>query len=402
MLGDTFDLLRTTKWFDVNVQDRPWGSLDAPPTEAMWQKANEILSAIGQTNQETFDLLNPASMPPDIQQQFDEIGVVPESIYIPGNHDRLCALDNRLKDKVSDLLHLQPNEYNFKNAFQDDAYGVYAAHGHSFDEFNYAGSPREIPIGDLITTELIAKLPYHLMKKVEEKGLSRTLDPGKLQRNFQEIENVRPFSATFRWLLYEIMNWGGNKELLGIILDTVDEVIQDFETLPFVQTWYQKHDTLYYPDEADKIQAVLRFFRKPLLPLLFSHDEIAEGVLYIAGKVRNLFEGTERNVVINVSKLFSECGDPIHYIVTGHTHTPLQKAIGRKKKNGKVHDLIYVNSGTWRKRYHECCDKTGFIGWQDMTYVIIYSPEEKPNTDGIPIFESWTGSLKEKLQEPSD
>jgi hypothetical protein len=29
-----------------------------------------------------------------------------------------------------------------------------------------------------------------------------------------------------------------------------------------------------------------------------------------------------------------------------------------------------------------------------MTYMMFYTPEEKPNQHGLPAFESWSGSLK--------
>lgn len=34
------------------------------------------------------------------------------------------------------------------------------------------------------------------------------------------------------------------------------------------------------------------------------------------------------------------------------------------------------------------------IGWKDVTYVMVYTPKEKPNKRDLLVFESWSGSLK--------
>ena len=75
-------------------------------------------------------------------------------------------------------------------------------------------------------------------------------------------------------------------------------------------------------------------------------------------------------------------------------HDPLKKALALNREGGRIFEHVYLNTGTWRKRYHECRDGSGFIGWKDMTYMMFYTPEEKPNQHGLPVFESWNGSLK--------
>jgi len=52
-------------------------------------------------------------------------------------------------------------------------YGVLARHGHEYDVWNYEGSDNfndsdyaQVPIGDLITTEIAARLPCTVLKYV--------------------------------------------------------------------------------------------------------------------------------------------------------------------------------------------------------------------------------------------
>ena len=65
----------------------------------------------------------------------------------------------------------------------------------------------KIAIGDPITTELVAKLPYTVMKSPEIACLSPK-EKDALKRNLQDIENVRPFSATLDWLFYQVHEQG--------------------------------------------------------------------------------------------------------------------------------------------------------------------------------------------------
>ncbi|MBA7552649.1 hypothetical protein ES705_45219 [subsurface metagenome] len=76
----------------------------------------------------------------------------------------------------------------------------------------------------------------------------------------------------------------------------------------------------------------------------------------------------------------------------GHTHAPKIEALALSNNNSKSYEYVYLNSGTWRKSYYQCRDKSGFISWRNMTYVIFYTPEEKSNELKSPVFEIWQGA----------
>jgi len=379
LLGDIFDLLRTEKWFEVPENERPWGD----KREEMEKKATEIFRKIANRNKDTFELFR------NIKDLFESMDT--DIIYIPGNHDRLCGQIPDFKRKIIKSLNLNPeNSFNFKHSYQSVDYGVFARHGHEFDKFNYEGGRKytdadyaRIPIGDPITTELVAKLPHVLMQRVKAEGNLSSKEQKTLQRNFQEIENVRPFSATLAWLLYRVRE---DRELKEQIEDSVDQVIHEFNDLQFVKEWYQRHDKWYNPfDEADKIQSALFFLENFKV---FSTEKLFE----LLGKLKKFF--TKDELLEGASREFSRLDNRIQYVVYGHTHNPIKIPLRVQTIDDKVQQQVYLNTGTWRKRYYECQESEDFIGWKQITYLIFYTKKEKPNELDLPVFETWTGSLK--------
>lgn len=376
-LGDIFDLLRTEQWLSLPVSERPWGS----NTKRIEEHANRIFDDIAEKNRETYQLLsshltNSAGFP-----------LEPERIYVPGNHDRLCNRFPSLRKKVRKVLGIAPGDAPFEHVFQDTDHGVFARHGHEYDKFNYEGGLdysfsdyMRVPIGDPITTELVAGLPWKVLQHPSVKKLPQK-DQKHLRKNLEEIENVRPFSATLEWLLYQVKS---NLTIKEAIEDSVDELVEGFEKLPFVKRWYEHHDRWNtWMDEADKVQAalyLLKTFRvfssEKWLPLLdkakqwFAEDELAKAA---PGE-------------------YAHADSRIHYVVYGHTHDPLQSAVRLAPGPNRSRAHVYLNTGTWRTRYHKCREGLGFIGWKNMTWVTLWKKKER-GLD-FPSFETWTGTLK--------
>jgi len=376
-LGDTFDLLRTELWFDYPENERPWGNDE----EKIETNANTIFDAIRKKNKTTFDLLSG-----DLKKEFD-LPKEPERIYVPGNHDRLCNRYQSLRDKVCQCLGLASRTTPFDHFFQDVNYGVFARHGHEYDKFNYEGSISydyqdymRVPIGDPITTELVAKLPWKIMQNKRIKKLPKK-EREALKRNFQEIENVRPFSAVIEWLLYQVKK---SLRLKDVIEDSVDEVIEEFEKLKFVNKWYKHHDKWdNFLDEADKIQSVLFLLKK------FKVFPMEKLIPYLA-RVSSRF--AEDDNLKAAADEYVHLDNQIRYIVYGHTHQAKQVAIRLREDPKEPKEQVYLNTGTWRTRYYKTTEGLGFIGWKNLSYVSFFKKEER-GTD-IPIFETWTGTLK--------
>ncbi len=377
-LGDVFDLLRTEAWFEVPLKERPWG-VDEKATEV---HANKIFDAIRAKNKAVFDLLSAPLAP-----VFD-LPIEPERIYVPGNHDRLCQKYPSLRKKVREQLRIDPPRKDpFNPFFLSEEYAVMARHGHEFDVFNYEGSSAftledylQVPIGDPITTELVSKISWKIMQHKEVQTLPEE-EKDSLKRNLQNIENVRPLSATILWLLYQVRE---NARLKYVIEECVDEVIEEFNEIPYVKKWYDHHDKwTEFLDEADKIQAVLFLLKKIRVFSL-------EKVLNLYQKIEKMFKHDE--MISAASQEFLALGPEFHYVVYGHTHQPKNVALRViHRLDEKISKQIYLNTGTWRTRYYKCTDSLDFIGWKNMTYVVLYLPEER--SKDIPTFETWTGAI---------
>jgi len=377
-LGDIFDLLRTEEWFEPLPEDeRPWGTKEPK----IKQHANDIFDKIINENKATFKLLSGS-----LTKEFG-FHIEPEKIYIPGNHDRLCNKYPNLREKVCKNLGIKSNGSPFDHCFQDTEYGVFARHGHEYDKYNYEGGTSfgyedymRIPIGDPITTELVARLPWEIMRHPAIRRLPAAQQVA-LKRNLQEIENVRPFAATLEWLLYQVKE---NLSIKEAIEDSVDKVIKGFNKLKYVKRWYEHHDKwLDFMDEADKIQSALYLLEKfkvfsseRLMPLL---EKVKEWVAK-----DHLLEAAPAE--------YSPLDSRIRYVVYGHTHDPLQVPIRTIKMPEGLKQHIYLNTGTWRTRYHKCREGLGFIGWKNLTYTVFYKKEEREHD--FPSFATWTGALK--------
>jgi UDP-2,3-diacylglucosamine pyrophosphatase LpxH len=386
LLGDIFDLLRTTAWFEPIPEDqRPWGQ--DPKIE---DHALAILNNISNHKKKEKGVDNPKVLEM-IRTRFQELkdrcklDYSPILQYIPGNHDRLANRPEyaRLRKRIKECLGLPTHgDQLFLHFSFDPEYGVLARHGHEFDKYNYEGGSslteadyQRVPIGDPITTELIARLPYELERRLAGEPLPDA-EKARIVENFQEIENVRPLSAVIEWLLYQVSkaNW-----LKEIVEDTVDAVITRFNDLDFVKAWYERHDKWLDPfDEADKIQAVLYLLEKfKVFP--------GEKLLSLAMKAQDFFY--KDDLLEAVPEEFS-FDSRLRYLVHGHTHDPLVMPI-RTRASG---EQVYLNTGTWRTRYQKATRDRSFVSWKNMTYVIFYKPEEREMP--IPAFETWTGTLK--------
>jgi UDP-2,3-diacylglucosamine pyrophosphatase LpxH len=387
LLGDIFDLLRTENWFGYPADERPWGTNEA----AIEVHALTLFDAITAhpENAQTLQIFRRGV--PDLQN-ICHLATEPRLFYLPGNHDRLVNRYSRLRQKVCDCLGIPPAWHDpqdlFPHTYEDLAYGVFARHGHEYDKYNYEGGSaytpmdyQRVPIGDPITTELVARLPYALAPHLNAvPGLSPA-DKQTIKRNFQEIENVRPLSAVIEWLLYQVQQ---NRTLKDTIEDTVQEVIDTFDNLDFVKDWYDRHDKWTdWLDEADKIQAFLFLLRNFKL---YRTEKLWD----LAFKAKDYF--MKDDLLEAAPQEYLHMDSRVRYVVYGHTHDPLVSAVRTTPGVAAPVEKVYLNTGTWRGRYFKCTQDNSFISWKNMTYVIFYQEGER-NTP-FPVFETWTGTLK--------
>jgi UDP-2,3-diacylglucosamine pyrophosphatase LpxH len=387
LLGDIFDLLRTEKWFDYPVDERPWGAKE----QAIEAHAQVIFDAIKNhaENSQSFQIIRQGI--PNLQAKCS-LQSAPTVIYLPGNHDRLCNRYVSLRKEVCDTLGIPLSLHDpvtpFSHSFQDLAHGVFARHGHEYDKFNYEGGSsytlqdyQRVPIGDPITTELVARLPYEMAQRIAPIQWLTPAEKKSIIRNFQEIENVRPLSATVEFLLYKV---GQERRIKEIVEDAVQAVIAYFDKLDFVKNWYERHDKWTdWLDEADKIQALL---------FLLRHFKIyrTEKLWELALKAEEYF--SKDDLLEAAPREYEHLDSRMRYVAYGHTHDPLVAALRSFPGDPFPLEQVYLNTGTWRGRFYRATQDNSFIGWKNMTYVIFYKEDERET--GFPVFETWTGALK--------
>jgi UDP-2,3-diacylglucosamine pyrophosphatase LpxH len=400
LLGDTFDLVRTEAWFGVPSDERPWGG----DPEACLGHAAAILDAILEHRDPSkAHVDNPAIfrfLRDELPARLAAAGVERTTIhYVPGNHDRLINAAPALRDRVAAALGVDLDGGWFANAYRSERYGVIARHGHEFDPLNCAAGvdpyaapadPAEIDarrrayaestsIGDVITAELAAKIPYLVRRRLADP------DPRLVER-FQEIENVRPLSHVFHFLRYQARSAG---ELRGVIERVLAETLEDFVALPFVRDYDRRHGPF---DIVDKIQVAAAGLR--LLGV--------DGTLKLARAfgVRDS-EAEEDDACVKAALAepgIRDLDDPIRFAIYGHTHGPVVRPLAspRSPDFSRIKESHYVNVGTWRARHRLTADREAFTTLQSMTYAVVFAADEDP-IPGVrkpPTLEIWTGARK--------
>jgi UDP-2,3-diacylglucosamine pyrophosphatase LpxH len=387
LLGDIFELVRSEQWFImrtegetkeyIELKNRPWGS----PSEKTEHIANRIMEDIITENTEVLSILSGS--------EWRELGfpTKPNTIYIPGNHDRLCNLYPSLRKKVIQVLDLPEKDSlkEFPQVYENDQYGVFARHGHEWDSFNFEGDYKSVPIGDVIAAEIATKLPLVVQKNIQHLNLSKK-DKQQVADNFRHLFDVRPISAIVPWLSYHVQQY--DDEVQQVINQSFQETGKDFLEIPFVQKWIEKHSTIWNPfDDGHKIKWLGTLFKTfniaaLEIPLkIFDKLKNMKGIWssdpYIAGAKRDLQQSDKQ----------------ISFILYGHTHAPIQHTLDINGEKGR----LYLNTGTWRPKYYQALSKQGFSSRNSITFTILYKKGEIRTGKMLPCpsFETWTGALSE-------
>ncbi|MBI3585336.1 MAG: metallophosphoesterase [Nitrospinae bacterium] len=407
LLGDIVDLIRSEQWFDVVPADRPWGTnglKDIPnpqtgsPTE---QQCMKILGEVQNKNQDTFKLFR--EFKSRLKEKY-KLDTDVEIIYTPGNHDRLCNLYPSVRDKIKNILGLTVNtntaigysnrDWKYRYDFIDENYGIYARHGHQFDEWNYAvGSEDEairnleVSIGDLMTTEFAVKFPYILNSL---RGQYSDIDDNtfkELVEHVKDIDNIRPIKRVIDWIDYRIKK-ESDLRVRGALDKAFKQVAKEFFDIDFV-----KNSRTYR-------NMWLRIASNPFISYLTkSAIDIggAENMLPILMGLSDEPADPEKGLLVKAA--YDESvwrnNKGIQFVLYGHTHAPLQ--IPMDNLNGK--EVLYINTGTWRNRITKTIEldqPPDFIELKTMTYAIFYRRDEdmggkQSNTVS---FDVWTGAKK--------
>ncbi|MCA9958021.1 MAG: hypothetical protein KC443_03245 [Anaerolineales bacterium] len=455
LLGDIPDLIRSAHWFDVPPADRPWGengladvrnwrtltTANTTPTERLCLRILGQMPASGRKedvpkdtilyrNWEILALFR--NLEAEIHQRMAAIqpGTLPpvRVLYIPGNHDRLINLYPSLREEWRKMAGLTVDtttvtgnpqgQWWYRYDYQDEVSGVYGRHGHQFDLWNYGGghdttsleAHLQVPIGDVIATEFAVGLVWQAQQMEHRIGHS-------LVERLEDIDNVRPMGRLLEWLYYEIEQ---NKRHRKAMDEITDAVVKNILNTPFVQHWRTPLTNL---DEGLRATRGLRGLGDLVErlntpgPDEFVRLATAVPLRWLFGK---MLDFTDTNTLLQFVLFFmgSQSGsdddaDPYlqgafrehiwqnnpnyHFVLYGHTHKPGIWALDGANNR----EVLYINTGTWRERIQRTTGldlAADFIKLKQMTYVVIYGPEENGGwrggnkAKGTPSFDMWTGS----------
>ncbi len=425
LLGDMIDLTRSTKWFEVDRDDRPWGSRGlqdiANPRKgsATEKQCLKILGKVAANrlknvkppaslakntilykNWQTFKLFR--ELQTRLARSLNK-DIAVQLIYVPGNHDRLCNLYPSVRDALRKLLGLtvaqdtvqgEPKgQWWYKTDFLDEEHGVYARHGHQYDIWNFGGGNDhtrtghlQAAIGDVFTTEFAVKIPW-MLDRIRADFPEVTAEMVETTR---ELDNVRPLSAVMEWIYYKIKMQDHDR--VRKAFDAVfDRVVKELLDNRLVQQWRSPHTLV---DEALRFASSrwLSWLPKALVDLLDAED-LLPLIVGVAGAWDDPEKDTYAQAAYN-EKIWKE-NQRVRFILYGHTHRPVLHPLDAE--GGR--EVYYINTGTWRN----CIRKTfaldrapDFVNLKQLTYAVIYRRDE--NTRGKQkdslSFDVWTGMRK--------
>ena len=437
LLGDIPDLIRSAQWFEDDLDDRLWGEnglADIPnprPNSQTEQRCLDILGrfpASGQKkdvspntilyqNWETFHFFR--NFHKHLQKtakeeyQIADYSIPVEIIYVVGNHDRPINLYPSLRDELQKQLGLTvssetvdgdvDSEWWYKLDYTNEAYGVFARHGHQFDVYNYNGTTAytredhlQVPIGDVIATEIAVNLAVTLASMQDE--YPEVTDD--LVEAMQDADNVRPIGRLMEWF-YSKIEEQDNKRIRKALDETIDQVAKNFFEIPFVKEWKNPNT---HVDELIRAAANTPF--RQIIDFMVDHTDasrLIQLLLPVAEKSMHSGNLDDHTVGAYHEEIWRDPDSSIRYVLYGHTHEPLLRPLD--SIDGR--DVIYLNTGTWRERLRRTIplDKTAnFIGIKQLTYLVFYNEfEDKKNKEqGTIGFDSWTGNQQKQYAKTAE
>lgn len=413
LLGDIFDVIRSTRWTDDNCPIRPWPTDNVPDWEnAFGDKVEEITNAILANNREALGKLRaitcngnePIKIPqskdghPNHQQAFKR--VTARIFYLVGNHDwvYLCKGEryDRIRQQLCDAMGLANDP---KTPFPYDLavehhptlhkmmreHSVFLRHGDLYDEFNFdeANGRRDVAsLGDALVIELINRFPIAVQEALADHP---NFDQSFVD-DLKEIANVRPLNSLPAWLnslLERFKAHGMHRSMRREVQRVWNQLVENLLRSEFIRA----QDKFGF-QPVDKLQALLRASR-------FVAVHRAERVLEIGETVSRLVSSTLDHYAHAASKEPWLASGRVRYVIYGHTHNQRVVPLDLRIVGDVDEELLYFNAGTW-KNLHEQTIFSGegakFVSYIVMAYVAFFKKDER---SGRP-FEVWSGTLANK------
>jgi UDP-2,3-diacylglucosamine pyrophosphatase LpxH len=407
LLGDVFDMVRTTFWFTgIPEDERPWGQADQLQlTEVCQNHALTLLKRIYDWNQAGLDCLEEGQLrslmqlPPECQLAIT---------YLPGNHDRLCNQFAAIRAATCQYLHMPASTEPFPVFKLWPEYRAFGRHGHEWDRENFRGTSLlnevthptdpallndylQIPIGEMIACEFASKLPGKVGTALRQAGV-RPNFADAVEDRLKVLDDVRPLQAVLPWIVESVGPLGqqASRVLQAIeagVLETLDELL-DLQLVRQLDTVnpFELIDGFRYGGWAIKALG------------LANSQRILDALTATFGSVSIAKEVTryQQCAMDDLHRLDTAYPNdpPYLYVLNGHTHQSEQTPLALSPDS---YPRYYLNTGTWRPHAAWTARHDGFARWRQMTVTLLYNREIDPGSQAhdtkVPVFETWEDSL---------
>lgn len=390
LLGDVFDIIRSTKWSDQKPGDpgyvRPWHD---PNSELFINKVRDITQAIIENNADAFKILrgisgnNPITIP-HARDGRRRTSVKTRIFYLLGNHDWVFHLPGQAYDALRKSVNVAMGLANPTGPYPHDpaqvtwlmdiykAHNVFARHGDIYDPFNYNKEKgrNAATLGDAFVVELINCFPQEVKQRLAQEL------PEPLLEGLNELANVRPSLLVPVWIATLIENLNIPPAMAAKIKDIWDELAHDFLDLDFVR----QQDKAFRFDAVDALETILKLYDNVSL------TTAAKAIRFIQDK----FWGGNTSFAAYALEETAFKERWARHIIYGHTHHHELVPLDKVYVGYDSFDQMYYNSGTWH-HVHELtlAHDSRFVFFNVMTYLAFFKAEERK---GRP-FETWSGSL---------
>ena len=411
LLGDIFDLLRSTKWNNEqpgeNGYARPWSNPDDP---ALARKVEQIVDGILEKNAESCEILHglaggtaislpPATSKGEVDRRVSRdrrsglrLPVKVNIHYMNGNHDWYFHLPgakfDSIRQKVIDNMGLRNSSSPFPHDPSDSAtiqsifaqHQVYARHGDIFDPFNYVKEKGRnySCLGDALVIELFNPFPPTIESELGDKL------PKEFYMDLNEMGSIRPGTLTPVWVAGLLEKYQVEKKDREQITEIWRKLIDNFLELDFL-----KEMDKWGFDIVDSLEIMLKVLRRFSLDTL---DDLAPTAKKLIDLHASIWGGGGFGLDKNASNEKAYQSKEAKFIVYGHSHDFKVVPLRSTHKNGTPFDQMYMNSGTWHPLHElgvEDTKERGFLMHKTMSYLGFYRSDERKGR----VFETWSGTL---------
>ncbi len=410
LMGDIFDIIRSTRWTDDDCQIRPWPTKEVPNwEEAFSEKVEEITNAILANNQEALSRLRAITpkgdslieIPhaqngyPDHQPPLKQIQA--RIFYIAGNHDWVYVCEgeryNRIRTQLCEQIGLandptKPFPYDLASESHPTLHklmrehSVFLRHGDFYDEFNFdekAGRRDVASLGDALVIELINRFPIAVQEAI---GDQPNFDQTFID-DLKEIANVRPLTSLPAWLnslLERFKAHGMHKSMRREVQGVWNQLVDNLLKSEFVRA-----QDKFGLQPVDKLQLLLQASRFVTLPFSERIIEIGESASRVVSSALDHYARAAAAEPWLVS-------GNVRYVAYGHTHNQRVVPLDRRITDERDEELLYFNAGTWKNIHEQTLfsgEGASFASYIVMSYVTFFKDDER---SGRP-FEVWSGTL---------